>query len=177
MDAADALRTLGLDGSPSWDAVRAAHRASIRIAHPDAGGDPGTAARVNEAYDALHRLTEGGTRAVPSSAPVPPTPPVGVSADPPHHVDRVEPAAEVLMRLADAARDIGEVVAVDPTAGRLEVVVGDGSGIGQLAVTVAEASDGTDDVPVAFTLEPLGTTPAPPIHDVVADLMGRVRRR
>ena len=56
MDVAHALRILGLEGSPSWESVRAAHRAAIRTVHPDAGGDAASAARVNEAYDVLRRI-------------------------------------------------------------------------------------------------------------------------
>lgn len=77
------------------------------------------------------------------------------------------------MRLADAAHDVGEVVFVDPDAGLLEVIVGDEPGVGQLTASV-ETAEG-DGVPVAFTLEPLGVTPAPPIREVVDDLMARLQ--
>ena len=66
---------------------------------------------------------------------------------------------------------------VDPGAGLMEVVVGDAPGVGQLAVHVRAPEAKGDGVPVAFTLEPLGVTPAPSIHEVVADLMARYRQR
>lgn len=54
----------------------------------------------------------------------------------------------------------------------LEIVVGTPPGVGQLAVTVGDpTADGTS---VAFTLEPLGVTPAPPIGPVVEALMAAV---
>ena len=177
MDVGDALRILGLETSPSWESVRAAHRAAIRTAHPDAGGDAASAARVNEAYDVLRRITDGGDRPVPSPAPTPPSAPRSDAREPRRRVVGADDPMDVLMRLADAAHDIGDVVFVDPNAGILEVVVGDAPAVGQLAVTVSEPTADTDGVPVAFTLEPLGVTPAPSIHDVVANLMGRLRHR
>lgn len=170
MDPHTAIETLGLSGSPSWSEIRHAHRVAIRQAHPDAGGDPVRAAELNQAFDSLHAATKGGTLplAPPSAASSPGTPR--------RIVDRDDPTG-VLLRLADAAHDIGDVVFVDPIAGLMEVVVGDAPAVGQLAVTVGPAEQDGDGVPVAFTLEALGVTPAPPIHDVVADLMGRYRHR
>lgn len=77
------------------------------------------------------------------------------------------------MRLAEAAHHVGEVVFVDPEGGLLEVIVGDEPGVGQLTASVDHANP--DGVPVAFTLEPLGVTPAPPIQQVVQALMERMR--
>lgn len=171
MDPHTAIETLGLSGSPSWSEIRHAHRVAIRRAHPDTGGDPIRAAEVNQAFDSLHAATNGGT--TPLAPPARPSASTSPSA--PHRiVDRDDPT-DVLLRLADAAHDIGDVVFVDPVAGLMEVVVGDAPAVGQLAVTVGAAEHEGDGVPVAFTLEALGVTPAPSIHDVVADLMGRYR--
>ena len=177
MEHTAALRTLGLTGAPSWDEIRRAHRDAIRRAHPDIGGDAARAAALNQAFDALHRATDGGTAPLPAPSPAaarPATPPA-VPADR-ETVDRDDPV-EVLMRLADVAHDIGEVVFVDPGAGLMEVVVGDAPGVGQLAIHVSPPKAKGDGVPVSFTLDALGVTPAPPIHDVVTDLMTRYRRR
>ena len=173
MDHHAAIATLGLSGSPSWKEIRRAHREAIRLAHPDAGGDPIRAAELNQAFDSLHAATNGGSTPLPTSEPAgSPAPPNA----PRHVVDRDDPT-EVLLRLADAAHDIGDVVFVDPIAGLMEVVVGEAPAVGQLAVHVGSGEAGGDGVPVAFTLDALGDTPAPPIHDVVADLMGRYRHR
>ena len=170
-----ALRTLGLTGSPTWDEIRRAHRDAIRRTHPDAGGDAARAAAVNQAFDALHRATDGG--AAPLPPPTVATPPPSPSTRPDRHtVDRDDPV-EVLMRLADAAHEIGDVVFVDPAAGLMEVVVGDAPGVGQLAVHVSPPETAGAGVPVAFTLDALGVTPAPPIREVVSDLMARYRHR
>lgn len=178
MDITTALRALGLGGTPSWDEIRRAHREAIRRAHPDAGGDPARAALLNQALDALHRATAGGTTPLPSppSEPLPlPRQPASASPDR-QMVDRDDPV-EVLMRLADAAHDIGDVVFVDPDAGLMEVIVGEAPGVGQLAVHVSPPTVTGEGVPVAFTLDALGVTPAPPIRDVVSGLMSRYRER
>jgi len=53
-----------------------------------------------------------------------------------------------------------------------------GAAGGRRGNAARDASGSEDDgIPVAFTLEPLGTQAAPPIHEVVADLMRRVRLR
>ena len=165
MEIAEALRVLKLPDDPDWDAVRRAHRRAIVAAHPDTGGSAARAALVNQALDTLGRATDHGRRRL--SAPATPTPP----APRPAHVPLRDPA-EVLLRLAEVAHDVGEVVFVDIEAGLLEVVVGDEPGVGQLTASVDVAN--RDGVPVAFTLEPLGVAPAPRIEDVVRDLMGRL---
>ncbi|MEM9467683.1 MAG: hypothetical protein AAGA90_20070 [Actinomycetota bacterium] len=172
MDVDDALRVLGLSGTPEWEDVRRAHRRAIVAAHPDAGGTAASAARLNQALDTLARVTERGRRPLPDPTPPPPRPAAPPAPAPRHHVRQRDPT-EVLLRLADAAHHIGEVVFVDPDAGLLEVVVGEEPGVGQLTASVDTPS--RDGVPVAFTLEPLGVTPAPRIEDVVTALMDRLR--
>ena len=167
VEIAEALRVLKLPDDPDWDAVRRAHRRAIVAAHPDTGGSAARAALVNQALDTLGRATDHGRRRLSAPAPATPTPP----APRPAHVPHRDPA-EVLLRLAEVAHDVGEVVFVDIEAGLLEVVVGDEPGVGQLTASVDVAN--RDGVPVAFTLEPLGVAPAPRIEDVVRDLMGRL---
>jgi len=52
---ADALRVLGLAPGADAEAVRVAHRRLAADAHPDRGGDPVEAARINAARDLLLR--------------------------------------------------------------------------------------------------------------------------
>ncbi|MGB1682053.1 MAG: hypothetical protein ACPHFO_06915 [Acidimicrobiales bacterium] len=80
---------------------------------------------------------------------------------------------ELLMRLADVAHDVGEVVFVDPGAGLLEVIVGVEPAVGQLTASLDDSVD--EGTPIVFTLEALGSAPAPPIETVVADLLRRFR--
>lgn len=173
MDVAAALRTLDLDASADWSSIRAAHRRAIVRDHPDAGGSGAKAALVNQAFDVLRRATDDG--ATPLPRPEPLRPPAATAAPVPDRVVADEDPIELLMRMAEAAHDVGDVVFVDPIDGLLEVVVGEPPGVGQLTASVAEAT--ADGVPVSFTLEPLGVAAAPPIHEVVEDLMKRVRRR
>lgn len=171
---------LGVGANADPSALRAAHRRAIRRAHPDAGGSADEAARVNAAW-ALLRDGDPAIGPERSATVVPPDPPYAPAprrVAPPDDVDGyylvdAEPS-DLLVRLAEAGHTVGEVVFVDPHVGILEIVVGDAPAVGQLAVTVgATSTRGTE---VAFTLEPLGVTPAPPIGPVVDALMAAVRR-
>ncbi|WP_299440913.1 hypothetical protein [uncultured Rhodospira sp.] len=53
MSRAEALQVLGLEEGASADDVRAAHRRLIVLVHPDRGGTPYLAARLNQARDVL----------------------------------------------------------------------------------------------------------------------------
>jgi hypothetical protein len=53
MSRAEALAVLGLDESAGPDEVKAAHRRLIVLVHPDRGGTPYLAARLNQARDVL----------------------------------------------------------------------------------------------------------------------------
>ena len=176
MDVTDALRVLGLSDTSDWSDVRAAHRRAILRTHPDAGGSAGAAARVNQAFDVLRKVSDDGERPIPAQVPTPPSSPApGPRSTSPDQLVADDDPVELLLRMADAAHDIGEVVFVDPHDGILEVVVGEPPGVGQLTATVDEATP--DGVPVSFTLEPVGVVPAPSIHEIVEKLMALVRRR
>ena len=177
MDVSTALTLLGLDGSPSWAEIRKAHRLAIRVSHPDAGGDAETAARVNEAYQLLRRAGLPGSVTPPPSSPGEPA--FFRNEPEPDQTQRVEgdDVADVVARLADAAHAIGDVVFLDPQAGLLEVIVGRAPGVGQLVAHVTAPAELGGDVPVAFTLDPLGVAPAPPIREVVGDLLAQLPRR
>ena len=53
MSKSEALRLLGLTLGATPDDVRAAHRRKLQEHHPDRGGDPDMAARINQARDVL----------------------------------------------------------------------------------------------------------------------------
>lgn len=53
MSKSEALRVLGLMLGATPDEVRAAHRRKLQEHHPDRGGDPDMAARINQARDVL----------------------------------------------------------------------------------------------------------------------------
>jgi hypothetical protein len=53
MSKSEALRLLGLSLGATPDDIRAAHRRKLQEHHPDRGGDPDTAARINQARDVL----------------------------------------------------------------------------------------------------------------------------
>jgi curved DNA-binding protein CbpA len=176
----EARRILGVDETADERTLRAAHRREIRRAHPDAGGSAAAASGVNAAWALLRdhdpaaapprEAGHDATRTAPLSAEHPSERPPDVDGY--YRVD-VEPG-ELLARLAEAGHAVGEVVFVDPHGGILEIVVGDAPAVGQLAATVGATSGaGTE---VAFTLEPLGITPAPPIGPIVDALMAAVRR-
>ncbi|MEM8708755.1 MAG: hypothetical protein AAGE98_19990 [Actinomycetota bacterium] len=172
MDVPTALRILGLEPAADWTEIRAAHRSAIVRTHPDAGGSGADAARVNQAFDVLRQATDAGASPLPEPTPAPTPTPAPATPD---RVVPTEDPTDLLMRMAEAAHDVGDVVFVDPLSGLLEVVVGEPPGVGQLTASVDDAT--AEGVPVSFTLEPLGVAAAPPIAEVVDDLMRRVRRR
>jgi curved DNA-binding protein CbpA len=53
MTRAEALSVLGLEEGASAEDVRRAHRRLIVLVHPDRGGTPYLAARLNQARDVL----------------------------------------------------------------------------------------------------------------------------
>ena len=53
MSKSEALRLLGLTLGATAEEVRAAHRRKLQEHHPDRGGDPDMAARINQARDVL----------------------------------------------------------------------------------------------------------------------------
>lgn len=53
MSKSEALKILGLQLGATADEVRAAHRRLLQEHHPDRGGDPNMAARINQARDVL----------------------------------------------------------------------------------------------------------------------------
>jgi len=53
MSRGEALRILGLQLGATADEIRAAHRRMLQEHHPDRGGDPDVAARINQARDVL----------------------------------------------------------------------------------------------------------------------------
>ena len=53
MSKAEALKIPGLQLGATPDEVRAAHRRKLQEHHPDRGGDPDMAARMNQARDVL----------------------------------------------------------------------------------------------------------------------------
>lgn len=56
----DALRSFGLDGSATWDQIKARHRALVFEHHPDRGGDNARLAEVNAAMRVLNAVRGRG---------------------------------------------------------------------------------------------------------------------
>jgi hypothetical protein len=76
MDVWEARAVLGVADADGWEAIRAAYRRLIRVAHPDTAG-PGaatgpTAARLNAAYTVLSRAKRSGVLDAGRPAPARP---------------------------------------------------------------------------------------------------------
>lgn len=79
----DPYVVLGVPRSATDDDIRSAYREAMKAAHPDRGGDPEAAARVNEAYATLSDPKRRAAHTTPTSEPVRrPAPPPEPKAPP-----------------------------------------------------------------------------------------------
>ena len=167
-----ALRLLGLDETSSWAEIRQAYRTKIRHAHPDAGGLFEPAASLNDAMAVLARTFAANDDRPAASTDV--SVHIAGSADDDGLV-LVAPSGEVFDRLWRALDVVADVVVADPSAGVLIGDLRDELGTGRLVVEVRSPIDPTKPSTVEFTLDQLGTLPAPSIDDVVRELARLVR--
>jgi len=184
-----ARRILGVPNGATWPEIRARHRAAIREAHPDHGGDAAHAAEINAAY---RRLREAAS--APPAGPTPParpeqaatghrpssrtpaapssTPEIDLGTDRAGHpLD----AAQVFDRLGDAAARLGAVTTHDAARRRL-VVEMDHDPATVLTVAVTPAGAGLAPT-VEFVLECADGSAGPELSDVVARLVRLVPER
>ncbi len=171
-----AMVVLGVSASADLDEVRTAYLARIRVAHPDAGGDPDEAAAITSAFELL-RLELERQGCLPCDGPTEPTKP----ANPVGPVDAIEidsegdtifvaaPPHETFQLLLDAAATIGGIGHVDRHLGLLEVIVRfEGGPSCSVLITLQGRAFGTD----AFcTMESIEAAPTPPIAPVVEALV------
>jgi hypothetical protein len=167
-----ALRLLGLDETSTWAEIRHAYRMKIRSAHPDAGGSFEPAASLNDAMAVLTR-TFGPNDAPPASTADVAFRIAATAED--DGLVLVAPTGEVFDRLWRALGAVADVVVVDASAGVLVGDLHDDLGAGRLVVEVRPPVDPTQPSTVEFTLDQLGTSPAPNIDDVVRELARLVR--
>jgi hypothetical protein len=170
----EARAVLGVAEGSSEADERSAFRRRLRATHPDVAGprpDAGVAvARLIRALAVLRSARAAPDRLPPPARRVPPT-----GARPEGDSILLDlPADEAFLALVEAAHDVGELTYADPDMGLLEtIVVPDGTTACSLLLTLQGRASGTE---VFCTLEPLGATPSPPLHAVVAGLAAALRR-
>jgi curved DNA-binding protein CbpA len=168
MSVADACAVLGVAPDAAWTEIRAAYRSGMRRTHPDlatAAGATARAARLNAAFAVLADVTDRGRRPVRLEQPAPqrrlprrpePTPTLEV------------PAGDVFVRVLEAAYDIGDVSYIDPEAGLIQLLLGDGGpASSQLLIVIDES---VSPATASFTLDSMDADVAPDIRDVVGRL-------
>ena len=171
-----AMVVLGVSASADLDEVRTAYLSRIRVAHPDAGGDPDEAAAITAAFDLL-RLElvlhgclpgEGPTESNEPATPVGPIDAVEIDTDG-DTIFVAAPPHETFQLLLDAAATIGGIGHVDRHLGLLEVIVRfEGGPSCSVLITLQGRAFGTD----AFcTMESIEAAPTPPIAPVVEALV------
>jgi hypothetical protein len=171
-----ALRELGLERPVEWIDVRLRYRALIRTVHPDVAGGGGDAtaraAALNSALAVLRAATENGALPLRSfaaeeardeRAPFVASAPTAAPSDQGRVVLRA-PAGDVFVQLLDAAHELGDVCYIDPEAGLIQVLLGDGPTAPQLLISVE-----ADRVPAlaSFTLDSADEASAPALREVV----------
>ena len=155
-----ALLLLGLDEKSTWAEIRHAYREKIRQAHPDAGGSFEPAASLNAAMAVLTRTF------VPAQT---------VEESATDELVFLAPQSEVFDRLRRALDAVANVVVADADAGLLVGDLRHEIGFGRLVVEVHSPVDRAQQSTVEFTLDQLGSHPAPRIDDVVRELARLVR--
>jgi hypothetical protein len=140
----------------------------MRRTHPDlaqSADATSRAARINAAFAVLTDATDRGRRA----AGPPPRPSQGRLSRRPEPTPTLEvPAGDVFVRVLEAAYDIGEVSYIDPEAGLIQLLLGDGGpAASQLLIVIDESV-----VPAtaSFTLDSMDAEVAPDIREVVGRL-------
>ena len=173
-----ALRTLGLEKGAQPADINRAYRELIRQAHPDAGGSTSVAARITEAY---HWLQRAGSSPPPPPKPSPPKSAAPFEARTDDSLVLHLLAGDVFARLVEAGHYLGEVSYIDPSTGMVQVTfTADNGVVCQLAATVqANPVFGSRqrETQVEFTLDPLASGQAPPIGQVVAQLVRLINSR
>ncbi|MCQ3808955.1 MAG: hypothetical protein KTV68_00215 [Acidimicrobiia bacterium] len=174
-----ALRTLGLETWARADDINRAYRALIRQAHPDVGGSTAAAARITEAYHWLQRAGAEPPKAPKPTPPPQPAPSVTDKGD--DSMTLLLPPGDVFARLVEAGHHLGEVSYIDHDIGMVQVTfTADNGVVCQLAATVqANPVSGSRqrETQVEFTLDPLASGQAPPIGQVVAQLVRLINSR
>jgi hypothetical protein len=168
----EACVVLGISPTDDWVSVRRAYRLLIRRAHPDLGrkdaeGSLIDASAITGAFAIVRAAYESGE--LPSTPGS--TTAMLVRTD--VAVLRIPDGADPFIHLLDVAHRLGEVTYQDADSGLFQLLVLDpGTARYQLAGEV-EVVD--DEIHVAFSLEPIGPGPVPPIAAVVARF-GRLSR-
>jgi hypothetical protein len=168
MSLADACAVLGVRSDATWDDIRAAYRAGIRRTHPDLADSEGAtarAARLNAAFAVLGEATDRGRRPAGDA----PEPSHGRLPGRPEPTPTLEvPAGDVFVRVLEAAYDIGEVSYIDPEAGLIQLLLGDGGpAASQLLIVI---DDSVVPATASFTLDSMDADAAPDIREVVGRL-------
>jgi len=167
MEVVDALAVLGVAMPCEWEDVRRAYRDRLMASHPDtaASGASGEQTEaVVAAFRSLRTITEDGTLPLPS--------PQGVDDGIGPMVLYARPG-DVFARMCQAADEIGHLSYADRDANLLQVTIGnDEWAPSQLTAELSAEGQVTT---ALFSLEALGSQPAPPIGDVVAKLAAQLK--
>ncbi len=173
MSPLEACAVLGVSPTDDWASVRRAYRLLIRRAHPDVGrpevdGSAVDASVITGAFAIVRAAYQSG------ELPNDPAPAeTAVIARPEVAVLRIPDEADPFIHLLDVAHRLGDVTYQDAEAGLFQLLVHDPDTAQYQLAAEVEVVD--DDVHVAFSLEPIGPGPVPPISAVVARF-GRLSR-
>jgi hypothetical protein len=170
MSVSDACAVLGVRPDTSWADIRAAYRAEMRRTHPDlaeSADATSRAAQLNAAFAVLSDATDRGRRPA-GPAPRPSQGHLPRRPEPTSTPTLEVPAGDVFVRVLEAAYDIGEVSYIDPEAGLIQLLLGDGGpAASQLLIVI---DDSVVPATASFTLDSMDATAAPDIREVVGRL-------
>lgn len=174
---------LGVGPDADLDDVRVAYRERIRVAHPDAGGDPRLAADLGAAFELLRARLAAGEPLPAGTVPSAPQPAEGRATGP---VDTVEvacdgdtlfvtaPPHETFQLLLEAAATLGGIGHVDRHLGLLEVIVRfEGGPSCSVLFTLQGRAFGTDVFCTMESIEAASTPSIGPVMEALLDAFSR----
>lgn len=163
MELSEARGILGVTGTDTRQAVRAAYLRHLRDTHPDRNVAAGAHEHTVRLGDAYRTALEGIGVAEAAPVTVVPVVPVALLSD--DTVGVGAPPDEVWGIVMEAAHRLGEIAFIDPGAGLLQVVVEFvHEPVCQLVLSLQGRATGVTEI--FCTIESLETGQAPPIEAV-----------
>ena len=185
----DAARILGVPADAGASTVRARYLERLLVVHPDHNRSADATERTIEINAAYRTLLGRPTPRQPSSPPHPSAPPSAPAEEPlavgdwwgPVGIQLLDddtiavhaPGGETVLRMIEAAGDLGEITFCDPSLGMVQVVIEFlEAPTAQILMTTQDRGDGSTEVFCSVDPFDGGEVPATrPVVEIIADAL------